>query len=96
MMLNESFAACAHALANAQAFPGLVVRLEELSGVLVTTAIFTAFGLLIFGIAYTIIVKATPFSIRKELEEDQNVAIAVVIGAVIIGIALIISAAIQG
>lgn len=74
----------------------LVVKLEEISGVIVTTAIFTAFGLIVFAIAYTIIVKATPFSIRKEIEEDQNTALAIVIGAVIIGIALIISAAIQG
>ena len=95
-MLNEPLALGAHALAAAQSFPGLVVRLEELSGVLVTTAIFTVFGLIVFAIAFGIIGKATPFSIRKELEEDQNIALAVVIGAVIIGIALIISAAIQG
>ena len=75
---------------------GLVVKFEELAPVLVTTAIFTAFGLLIFAIAYVIILKATPFSVRKEIEEDQNVALAVVIGAIIIGISLIISAAIQG
>ena len=75
---------------------GLVVKFEELAPVLVTTAIFTAFGLLVFGLAYFIILKATPFSIRKEIEEDQNVALAVVIGAIIIGISLIISAAIQG
>jgi len=75
---------------------GMVVKMEELAPVLVTTAIFTAFGLLIFGIAYFIILKATPFSIRKEIEEDQNIALAVVIGAVIIGISLIIAAAIQG
>ena len=68
----------------------------ELSSVLLSTVVFTLFGLLIFGVAYTIIVKATPFSIRKELEEDHNTAIAIVIGSVIIGIALIISAAIQG
>ena len=73
-----------------------VVKMEVLMEVLVTAAIFTLFGLLIFGIAYTIIVKVTPFSIRKELEEDQNTALAIVIGAVIIGIALIIGAAIQG
>jgi putative membrane protein len=88
MMLNE--------LPAAGVAPGLVVHLPDLAGVLVTTAVFTVFGLLVFGLAYTIIVKATPFSIRKELEEDQNVALAVVIGAVIIGIALIIAAAIQG
>ena len=75
---------------------GLVVKFEELAPVLVTTAIFTAFGLLVFAIAYVIILKATPFSVRKEIEDDQNVALAVVIGAIIIGISLIISAAIQG
>jgi len=73
-----------------------VVKMEVLTEVLVTTAIFTLFGLLVFGLAYMIILKATPFSIRKEIEEDQNVALAVVIGSVIIGMALIISAAIQG
>ena len=83
-------------LTNAAHALGLVVKFEELAPVLITTAIFTAFGLLIFGIAYFIILKATPFSIRKEIEEDQNIALAVVIGAVIIGISLIIAAAIQG
>jgi putative membrane protein len=87
MMLNLSTPA--HAL-------GLVVKFQELAPVLVTTAIFTAFGLIVFGIAYVIILKATPFSVRKEIEEDQNVALAVVIGAIIIGIAIIIAAAIQG
>ena len=86
-MLNLSTPA--HAL-------GLVVKMEELAPVIVTTAIFTAFGLIVFGLAYFIIVKASPFSIRKELEEDHNTALAIVIGAVIIGISLIISAAIQG
>ena len=73
-----------------------VVKMEDILPVIVTTAIFTLFGLVVFGVAYLIIVKATPFSIRKELEEDQNTALAIVIGAVIIGIALIIAAAIQG
>jgi len=74
----------------------LVVKLDDLAGVLVTTAIFTLFGLLVFAIAFAIIGKATPFSIRKELEEDHNVALAIVIASVIVGIALIIAAAIQG
>ncbi len=74
----------------------LVVKVEDILNVLETTAIFTVFGLVVFALAYFIIVKATPFSIRKEIEEDQNTALAIVIGAVIIGIALIIAAAIQG
>jgi putative membrane protein len=80
----------------ASAALGLVVHLPDLAGVLLTTVIFTVFGLLVFGLAYLIIVKATPFSIRKEIEEDQNTALAIVIGSVILGISLIIAAAIQG
>jgi uncharacterized membrane protein YjfL (UPF0719 family) len=38
----------------------------------------------------------TPFSIRKEIEEDQNIALGIVIGAMLLGIALIIAAAING
>jgi putative membrane protein len=91
-MLTESFA---HPASIVPSLLG-VVKLEEIMNVLVTTAVFTLFGLLVFGIAYMIIVKATPFSIRKEIEEDHNTALAIVIGAVIIGIALIIAAAIQG
>lgn len=92
-MLIESPAQLSH---TSRAALGLVVHLPDLAGVLLTTVVFAVFGLLVFGIAYLIIVKATPFSIRKEIEEDQNVALAVVIGAVIIGISLIIAAAIQG
>jgi|GEM_PF-170791 len=95
-MLNLMLAAAAAAAVAVPPFLGLVVKIEDLAGVLITTVVFTVFGLLIFGIAYTIIVKATPFSIRKELEEDHNTALAIVIGSVILGIALIIAAAIQG
>ena len=75
---------------------GLVVKFDQLVEVLVTTLIFVLIGLVVFGIAFFVVVKASPFSVRKEIEEDQNTALAVIIGAMIIGIALIISAAIQG
>ena len=62
----------------------------------VSTVVYTFFGLAVFGVAFWIIVKMSPFSIRKEFEEDQNMAVAVLIGSVIIGLALIISAALHG
>jgi len=34
--------------------------------------------------------------VRKEIEEDQNVALAIVIGSVILGLAWVISAAVGG
>jgi putative membrane protein len=64
--------------------------------VFVITVVYTLFGLLAFGAAFWAIVKISPFSIRKELETDHNTAIAIVISSVIIGISLIIAAALHG
>jgi uncharacterized membrane protein YjfL (UPF0719 family) len=61
-----------------------------------TTVILTVVGLIFFAFAFWIIVKVSPFSIRKEIEEDQNTSLAIIIGSVIIGIALIVSAAVHG
>ena len=75
---------------------GMVVKMEELLPVLVTTLIFVLIGLVVFTIAFLIVVLVSPFSVKKEIEDDQNVALAVIIGAMIIGIAIIIAAAING
>lgn len=75
---------------------GLVVKMEELLPVLTTTVIFVAIGLVVFAIAFFIVVLVAPFSVKKEIEEDQNTALAIIIGALIIGVAMIIAAAIQG
>jgi putative membrane protein len=75
---------------------GLIVDMEKVLPVLATTLIFVFIGLIVFGIAYWIVVKLAPFSVHKEIEEDQNVALGIIIGAIIIGIAMIISSAIQG
>jgi uncharacterized membrane protein YjfL (UPF0719 family) len=74
----------------------MFLLIAPLTEALLNVAIFTLAGLLLFALAFFVMGKATPFSIRKEIEEDQNVALAVVIGSVIIGIALIIVAAIIG
>ena len=73
-----------------------IVRFDQLLEVLVSTLIFVFVGLLFFALAFGIMGKITPFSIRKEIEEDHNIALSVVIGAMLIGIAMIIAAAIQG
>lgn len=75
---------------------GLVVPLESLLPIVVTTGVFVIIGLIVFALAFLVIAKATPFSVRKEIEEDHNVALAIVIASVILGTALIIAAAIHG
>lgn len=74
----------------------LVTPLDQLGLLLVETAVFTLLGLLLFGLAFWLIAKIAPFSIRKELEQDHNTSLAIVIGAVIIGIAIIVASAING
>ena len=69
---------------------------EHLLQSLGLTTVFALLGLLVFAVTFKVIQRVTPFSIRKEIEDDQNVALAVVIGSVFIGTALIISAAIHG
>ena len=58
--------------------------------------IYVILGLGLFAVAYLIIDKATPFSLHKVLIEDKNVAVAVVLGAVFLGIAVILGSAIRG
>ncbi len=76
---------------NALAF---VVKIDQLLEVLVATLIFVSIGLVFFVVAYGILSRIFP--IRKEIEEDQNTALGVVIGSIMIGIAIIIAAAIHG
>ena len=75
---------------------GLVVKLEELLPVIETTVIFVAIGLVVFALAFVIVVLVAPFSVKKEIEEDQNTSLSILIGSFIIGLAIIIAAAIHG
>jgi uncharacterized membrane protein YjfL (UPF0719 family) len=74
----------------------LVVPMNQMTDLIIETLAFTLIGLILFALAFWIIVKVSPFSIRKEIEEDQNIALGIVIAAVILGISMIVSAAIHG
>ncbi|TAL36156.1 MAG: DUF350 domain-containing protein [Alphaproteobacteria bacterium] len=70
---------------------------DRLSGNLVSALVFSAVGLVAFGIAFWIFDAVTPkVSLWKELVEKQNTAVALFLAAMIIGMAMIISAAIHG
>jgi putative membrane protein len=72
------------------------MKLEQVGEAVISSSVFAAIGLLVFAIAFYLMVKVTPFSVRKEIETDQNTALAIIMAGVIIGISLIISAAIHG
>ena len=71
-----------------------IVKFDALAEVLVTTLIFVFIGIVFFAVAYGILSRMYP--LKKEIEEDQNTALGIVIGSIMIGIAIIIAAAIQG
>jgi uncharacterized membrane protein YjfL (UPF0719 family) len=77
-------------------FASIVLMRDDIWTVIAETALFTLLGIAMFGVAFWLISRFTPFSIRKELEQDHNVSIAIVIAAVIIGIAVIVASAIHG
>ena len=59
------------------------------------SVIYSVLGLVVFLVAFLLIARIAPFSIRKEIEEDQNTALAIIMGSVLIGLAIIIAAAIS-
>jgi putative membrane protein len=69
--------------------------MDQLIHTLLYTMTFVLLGLVFFALTFWIIVKVSPFSIKKEIEEDQNISLAILIASVIVGISLIISAAIH-
>ncbi len=70
--------------------------LHALGKTLIASLAFSLLGILLFGFVFAVIQKVTPFSIRKELETDHNVAMAIVLAAVILGVAIIVAAAVHG
>jgi putative membrane protein len=63
---------------------------------LAAATIFAVLGIAIMGGCYWLMTHFFPFSIVKEIEQDQNTALAIIIGSVLIGMSIIIAAAIYG
>jgi len=72
------------------------MKLSNIGDAVVTSAVFAGIGLAVFAAAFWIMTKLAPFSVRKEIEDDQNTALAIIMAGVIIGVSLIIAAAISG
>lgn len=76
-------------------FLALVVNFPLLVNVLLAIVLFVIVGLIIFAGVYVILHLVVPFSMRKQLEIDENPALAVVIGSLLVAVSIIIGAAIS-
>ena len=74
----------------------MITNWEHMVGGLIATLVYSLIGILMFAVSFLIIRLVAPFSLRKEIEEDQNTALAILIGSVILGLSIIIAAAIGG
>jgi uncharacterized membrane protein YjfL (UPF0719 family) len=62
---------------------------------LVDSIVYSIVGTLVLCLTFYVIEKLLPFSMRKEIADDQNVALGIILGAFVIGLSLIIAAAIS-
>jgi len=62
---------------------------------IVNALIYAVLGIVIFAIAFVLIDKLTPYHLWKEIVDDKNVALAILIGALSIGMCIIIAAAVH-
>ncbi len=65
-------------------------------GYLLNAIIYAVLGIVIFIGTFALVDKLTPYALWKEIVEDKNVALAILIGAMSLGLCIIIAAAIHG
>ncbi|HEX6852135.1 MAG TPA: DUF350 domain-containing protein [Candidatus Polarisedimenticolaceae bacterium] len=75
---------------------GILLPWRDLATLLAQTAMWSLLGIVLFAFAIWVMGKLSPFSLRKEIEQDHNVAMGIVMGAALLGLAIIVAAAISG
>jgi putative membrane protein len=58
--------------------------------------LYALIGVAMFWLSFIIIDKITPYDLWAELVEKQNMALAIVVGAMSLGISIIVAAAVVG
>jgi putative membrane protein len=61
----------------------------------IAAIVFAVLGIAVFLLSFLIIDRVTPYTLWKEIIDEHNTALAVLIGAVALGMSIIIAAAIH-
>jgi putative membrane protein len=64
-------------------------------GNIITALVFAFIGIFVFVIAFVVMDKMTPYHLWKEIVQEHNLALAILVGAMSIGICIIIASAIH-
>lgn len=65
-------------------------------GVVGGTILYAVIGVVVLWLSFVIIDKITPYDLWKEIVEEKNLALGIVVGSMFIALGLIIAAAIHG
>ena len=61
----------------------------------VNAVLYAAIGIVIFAGSFLIIDKVTPYNLWKEIVQEHNTALAILLGAMSLGICIIIASAVH-
>ena len=64
-------------------------------GQFVNAVVYALLGIVIFMLAFFIVDKMTPYHLWNEIVKDKNIALAILIGAISLGMCIIIAAAVH-
>jgi uncharacterized membrane protein YjfL (UPF0719 family) len=62
---------------------------------IINSLIYSVLGVIVFWVSFIIIDKITPYDLWKEIVEKRNTALAMVVGAMCLGIAIVVAASIH-
>ena len=65
------------------------------TAIILNSLIYALLGVVIFIASFIIVDKLTPYDLWKQLVEEKNTALAIVVGSAALGICIIIAAAIH-
>jgi uncharacterized membrane protein YjfL (UPF0719 family) len=58
--------------------------------------LYALIGVVVFWVSFVVIDKLTPYNLWEEIVEKHNVALGIVVGAMSLGICIIVAAAVHG
>jgi uncharacterized membrane protein YjfL (UPF0719 family) len=64
-------------------------------GFILNAVVYAVLGIAIFLCAFIVVDRMTPYHLWKEIVQDKNVALAILVGAMSLGMCIIIAAAVH-
>jgi uncharacterized membrane protein YjfL (UPF0719 family) len=66
------------------------------AGAFFGSILYALIGVVVFWVSFVVIDKLTPYKLWEEIVERQNMALAIVVGAMALGVSIIVAAAVHG